>query len=81
MRVINGYRHKPLLLIAGKSNVVGSDGVQKEPVEAWQIPVNLHYTGQDNYNPNTIQFSSYVHTYSVITATNGDAFLQENVKT
>lgn len=35
------HTHRHLLLIAGKSDIVGSDGVQKEPVEAWEISVNL----------------------------------------
>lgn len=45
-----------LLFIAGKTNVVGCDGVQEEPIEARQVPVHLKYTQthtHTEYTPTT----------------------------
>lgn len=33
-----------ILLVAGEADVVGSDGVQEEPIKAGQVPVHLKHT-------------------------------------
>lgn len=36
-----------VLLIASKADVVGGDGVQEEPIKAWQVSVHLKHTQTD----------------------------------